>query len=442
MRKTASRCFLSFLALAGSLATPAYPQQISGADRDRAQTMLQDISNDIRRHYYDPKYNGVDWEARVQEAAKQIDQSPSLNMALSHLAAALDSLNDSHVFLLPPQRSYRIDFGYQTQMVGDNCYIIRVRPGSDAETKGLKSGDKVLEINGYAPTRDTLWKMDYVYRHLRPQQQMILKLRHPDGQLTEVTIENRLKQLKKVDDLTGGDGAIDIWNMIRQDQNEGHLMRARHVEVSNELMILKVPEFSFSPSEVADMIDKARKVEVLIVDLRGNPGGSTETLENFLSGVFDHETKIGDVIGRDNKKPWVAKPKGHSVFSGKVVVLVDSASASASELFARVIQIEKRGVVLGDQTSGSVMRARRYSYKVGLDTVVYFGASITDANIVMTDGKSLEHTGVTPDELILPTADDLATGRDAVIVRAAEIAGVKLTAEAAGKLFPYEWSND
>jgi len=154
--------------------------------------------------------------------------------------------------------------------------------------------------------------------------------------------------------------------------------------------------------------------------------------------MFDHEVKIADRVGRDTHSPMMAKGPHHS-FEGKLIVLVDSASASAAELFARTVQIEKRGTVLGDVSSGRVMEAKHYSYSSGAGKAVFYGASITEADLVMTDGKSLEHVGVMPDEVVLPTAVDLANGNDPVLARAAEILGVTVSPEVAGRLFPYEW---
>jgi len=123
-------------------------------------------------------------------------------------------------------------------------------------------------------------------------------------------------------------------------------------------------------------------------------------------------------------------------------VLVDSQSASAAEIFARVMQIEKRATVVGDRSSGLVMEARSYDYRIGMDQMFFYYAMITDADIIMGDGKSLEGTGVQPDEVVLPTAEDLATGRDPVITRAAARLGVLIAPEKAGKLCPYRWTKD
>lgn len=95
---------------------------------------------------------------------------------------------------------------------------------------------------------------------------------------------------------------------------------------------------------------------------------------------------------------------------------------------------------MGDMSSESVMEAMHYPFQSGyLGIVVFYGASVTDADLIMADGKSLEKVGVTPDLMVLPTAEELASGKDPALSRAAELAGLKLDAVAAGKMFPFEW---
>jgi len=411
----------------GTLLQNANAQSLSKLDRARAEQMLQAIASDVTKHYYDPKINGVDWRARVAEYKQKLDSATSMNMALSVIAATLDSLNDTHTYFLPPDRPYIHDFGWNIQVIGNRCFVTEVRPGSDAESKGVKPGDQVLSIDGYDPSPENLWRLKYIFDLLRPQPSLGLVLLSPMGQQRQVDITAKIEQRR----------------YVRDEETEDHLLRARRVAVGNDLMVLKVPEFvDFSHSQIWDMFKKARDGKALIIDLRGNPGGSVDTLAQIISHVFDHDVKIGDRVERKGTKPLVVKHNAHDQFSGKLIVLVDRDSASASELFARVVQIEKRGVVIGDHTAGAVMEAKDYDYTDGTDSVVFYGASITEANIVMTDGKSLEHVGVTPDEVVLPSAVDLANGRDPVLARAAALAGVKLDPQDAGKMFPYEWDPD
>jgi hypothetical protein len=92
--------------------------------------------------------------------------------------------------------------------------------------------------------------------------------------------------------------------------------------------------------------------------------------------------------------------------------------------------------------AGSVMEATHYSERMGMDEVILYGASVTAADLIMTDGKSLEHQGVVPDEIVMPNAEALARGLDPVLTYAARLVNVKLSPEDAGKLFPYEWPTE
>ena len=213
---------------------------MSGSDRDMVKTMLRVVAADVRKHYYDPKLHGVNWDAKLLETTQKIEKETSLNMALSHVAAALDSLNDSHTFFVPPSRPYRHDFGFHVQIIGERCFVTRVRPESDAATKGVKPGDEVLSINGYTPNRNTLWKL---FKILRPQPQLRLGLRRPDGSQQDIIVLPKFRDTSRLTDLTS---STDIWRLVREEEDQGALMRFRLAEVGSDLLIIKLPWFFFS----------------------------------------------------------------------------------------------------------------------------------------------------------------------------------------------------
>lgn len=425
---------LLVLSFAGAL--PVYSQHPpSSLDRERGHVMLRAIKDDLKKNYYDPTIRGMDVDERFKTADEKIKTATSLGQIFGIIAQVLTELEDSHTFFLPPGRASRTEYGWQMQAIGDKCYVVAVKPGSDAEAKGLKEGDEVYSVDGMGPTRENMWKLEYLYHTLRPKPGMRLVVIKPEGHDQQLDVMAKVQPLKRVMDLTGQ----DIWELVREEENESRFYRQRYVEMGDDLFIWKMPEFDMPRDKVDNFVDKFRKRKSLILDLRGNPGGAEETLLRLISNFFDHDVKLGDLKGRKEMKPIIAKTRGDRIFKGDLVVLIDSDSGSAAELFARTVQLEKRGKVIGDRSAGAVMLAKHYPHELGIDTVVPYGVSITSADIIMTDGKSLEHAGVTPDETKLPTAADLAAKRDPVLAYAASLLGVKLSPEKAGELFPVEW---
>jgi carboxyl-terminal processing protease len=419
---------------------PARAQSLSDTDRGRARDMLNVVKDGIKKNYYDPTYHGVDLDARFKAAEEKLKQAASLGQAYGIIAQAVIDLEDSHTVFFPPARGGSIEYGWQMQIIGDKCYVIAVKPGSDAEAKGLRPGDEVLTMDGRKPTRAVIWKMHYLYYTLRPQPAVTLAVQKPDGKRQELEIKAKIKQGKRILDLRDGRASDDYWDLIRQEQNEDRLTRHRYYTAGKELMIWKMPQFDLSEDQVDEIMGKAKKQDALVLDLRGNGGGAETTLLRLIGNLFDHDVKVGEIKRRKETKPLLAKTRGDKAFGGKLIVLVDSESGSSSEMLARVVQLEKRGVVLGDRTAGAVMRAQTHEYKMGTDTLLFYWARITDADVIMTDGKSLERVGVTPDEVQLPTGAELAANLDPVLSHAASLVGFKLEPEKAGTLFPIEWA--
>jgi C-terminal processing protease CtpA/Prc len=434
--KTSRLGALAILLFFSSFCVASLPQEapINSEERSIIETMLQDVESDIKGSYYDPKFHGVDLDSRFKQAAEHIKTATTYNQAIASVAWALRALNDSHTFLIPPRRTYKFIYGYQYMMVGDGCYISAVEPGTDADKMGLKVGDRILALNKVTPNPENLWEVGYLFRTLRPQAVDELALRAPDG--TERTLRVPPKVTQEASRLGVG---IDYWDLVRESQSYRNLLHRRSYSVGESVIIWKFPTFSVDEKAADDMLGQSSKYSAMILDLRGNGGGSGNTLLHLIADTVNHDVTVGTSISRKPVPPLVSKTRGDKAYHGKLVVLVDNRSASASELFARTMQLQGRAAIIGDATSGSVMEARYHFHSLGLGSWQGYGVMISEADVVMPDGKSLEHTGVVPDEKVLPTASDLANNRDPVLSHAVHLVGAELSPEDAGKLFPIEW---
>jgi C-terminal processing protease CtpA/Prc len=402
--------------------------------KEQVMSMLKNVKNAIIKNYYDPTYHGMDVEERFKAAEEKLKGTESLGQAFSIIAQAVIDLEDSHTRFYPPARPAIVEYGWRMKIFGDRAFITAVKEKSDADQKGLQPGDEVIKLNGFIPSRKDLWKMIYYYQTLNPQTKMMLEVKKPSGESKQLEIASSVTTLKTIVNLND---SIDFNEAVREGDKRDSSYRHYFRDIGN-VLIWKMPDFAFEPSEVGGFMDRAAGKQALILDLRGNPGGYVVTLEKLAGYFFDKDTKIADLKGRKEMDPQMARSQGGKVFKGNVIVLVDSASASAAEIFARLMQIEKRGVVIGDISAGAVMQSRGVGFDAGSATHIGYGMNLTMADVIMGDGKSLEHVGVQPDEMIIPSGADLANLRDPALSRALQLMGLQVDPAAAGKIFPAE----
>jgi len=402
-------------------------------ERDRHKSILKLVKEDVKKNYYDPTFRGRDIEADYQKAVEKIGASTSIGQMTAIIAEFMVDFDDWHLFFLPPGKMNKTEYGFSYRIAGGKCFVVHVDKRSDAEKKGLQRGDEIFALEGYAPTRESLWKMRYFYGQLRPKPALTLDVTKPDGRQMRIMADSKITQGKRVLNLTGQ----DINQVIREAEDaERKQTRQYFFDKLEGVFIWKMPSFSLGPNQVDDLMDRARKSKAIIFDLRGNSGGRVDMLLRLIGNIFPEDLKVGDEKKRKETKEIIAKSRGKDAFDGRVIVLIDSGSASASEVFSKVIQLEKRGQIFGDRSAGAVMESRYFGRQLGLDTVIFFGSSITVADLIMKDGKSLEKVGVTPDVTVIPTGQDLALRRDAGLAKAIESLGISITPEAAGAIFP------
>jgi C-terminal processing protease CtpA/Prc len=413
----------------------AFSQDIK-FERSRHVSILKMIKEDVKKHYYDPNFHGINLDEKFLLAEEKIKQAASIGLMSGIIAQTLDDFNDSHLFFVPPGKANKTKYGFEFQMFGDKCLVTKVHEKSDAYKKGLKIGDEIVSIEKLVPNRKNIWLLKYFFRALRPRPTLSLEVVKDDNKIALIQIESKTVQGRLLMDLAGSDS--DFTQYLRESEDSYIQAQKQFIYKNKDFMVWQMPAFNLDTPKVDSIIDDAKDFSGIIIDLRGNGGGRVETLKRLISNVFEKDVKIGDEKTRKETKEVIAKSRNKNIFKGNLIVLVDSESGSASEVFAKVIQLEKRGKVLGEISAGAVMESRFFSHQTGIEVIAPFGVSVTIADLIMTDGKSLENIGVVPDEIVIPTSADLANKLDVVLSKAIKTLGFKMSADEAGGIFTKE----
>jgi carboxyl-terminal processing protease len=312
------------------------------------------------------------------------------------LSGMMEALGDEHSSYMPPDEydlatdSQAGEFeGIGAYVEGDEGLGLRIVspfPGSPAEAAGLLPEDLIIAVNGADVSALT-------------EMEAIQLVRGPAGTEVVLTVV-RLAE----------DGQS-------QDTREFTVTRARITiaSVEGELLAgniayVKINNFGARTSgELRDTLRELLRSDPLgvILDLRGNPGGYLSTAIDVSSQFLPRGTLVMREQFGDGREDQYTAERGGLATEIPLVVLVDTGSASASEIVAGAIQDSGRGLLVGVTTygKGSVQNWHELRGDNG-------AIRVTIARWYTPEGRSIHDLGITPDVVVELTEEDATAGRD------------------------------
>jgi carboxyl-terminal processing protease len=178
-------------------------------------------------------------------------------------------------------------------------------------------------------------------------------------------------------------------------------------------------------AEVLESLQALKNAPGLVIDLRGNPGGSAHAVNLVLRRFFPHRAELGNVITRTGRpialffgaveiiKMRTVVPGDADAYKGPVVILVNSGSASASELFSSAMQAAGRATIVGQPSCGCLLGFLGYARVPGGAELAY-----SEVGFRLPNEKRIEGEGVIPDVVVPLAARDLQVNRDRALEEA------------------------
>lgn len=260
----------------------------------------------------------------------------------------------------------------------------------DEIIKVAQGNEEPIDVTGYSVTDAVK-----IIRGAKKGSEVRLTVRRMDGSVKVISI---MRDEIKLDD-TFAKSAI-----INGDHKVGYIYLPEfYVDFAD-------PNGAKCSEDVAREIEKlkAENVEGIIMDLRGNGGGSLPEVVKMV-GLFIEDGPVCVVKGREDK-PYQWKDKDKSVlYSGPLTVMVDEFSASASEIFAAAIQDYKRGIIIGStSTYGKGTVQRSIPLNPESENPIFSNKNTEDLGSVKltlqkfyrVNGGATQLKGVTPDIII------------------------------------------
>ncbi|MBU6414444.1 MAG: PDZ domain-containing protein [Planctomycetes bacterium] len=350
--------------------------------------VLKEISNIVQGRAFSAGVDFKTWPDKIAKQQEKIDNATTEQAFTSAVNQAFREFGISHMSLQSPRaaaqrtKTTMVGIGVSLAPQEDGLHVMSIVPDAPAANAGIQIGDVITKIDGEKPEGPESLRGD-------EGTSVTVTVKNSEGTERDVVITRKEFSIAKTDTLT--------W-------------------IDEETAILKVHTFAagYSKRRISDLVKEASaKAKYLILDLRNNGGGSVDNLNQLLSHFIPAGTAMGTNVGRPLASKYQQETGGDSTdavaiakwaeskvrtrsrvdtrFEGKVAVLINRGSASASEIAAAALRDCVDAKIIGSPTAGAVLVSTfvklpgRYAMQVPLSEYVTIKGQRLEGNPVKPD---------------------------------------------------------
>ncbi|MEN9560488.1 MAG: hypothetical protein RLZZ502_1699 [Pseudomonadota bacterium] len=397
-------------------------------DKEQAGTLTQaqrhlafeQLADTIDRYYLDPTHHGVDWRGHVQNSRRGVMDAVNEDEFWLAMDRMLGVLADAHTRVASPKQVARLQaqeidpLGISLMRLADRFYLRSVHPNSDFAWVGARPGQQVLAINNEdigavfarrlsaTKASSTAWTRERVALRemLLFEEQVALRVQHHDG--SHMVVHGKGMKL-----------------------NQHH--SAMHRVLPGNVGYLRWSGFSLSlEAAVLKGIDELKETKGLIIDLRNNGGGALAMVKNVAEQFFVAPTHLAKIETRSGRpvrllgltaiEPTLEVRGRGNAYQAPIIILMNEASASASEAFAGGLQAVGRARVMGQTSCGCLLGYLGTLKLSGGGELAY-----SEIGFKLANGDKVEGRGIVPDLPRPLLVQDLQVQRDRVLEEALSI---------------------
>lgn len=372
---------------------------------------FQMVWETIRDKYFDPDFGGKDWNTIGESYRLKAEEAQTSRKFHAILGEMLKELGRSHLAVIAPNQQTRerkvpveplmFPEGLELRIAEDRVVVYSVELDSSAYGAGLRPG-QVLE-----------------------------KAREKDFSDSQKIRASRFQTLIDAKGAVAGSSETAVLLTVIEDKNNrrtlevprdapfkarAHLGRAvvKSERIHPKVGYIWFDGWSFDlKSKLEPVVKEYWDTEGLIIDIRQNRGGVNPGVDYLAHLLCKESGSLAVEVTRSGiTRNWSFEGSGDAAYKGKVAILIDEASGSASEVFASGLQELGRAVILGRPSYGGVLNSTQEKLRTG--GILQYPHS----DMRTPKGIRIEGVGVQPDIPVDMQIDDLIEGNDTVIQRA------------------------